>query len=419
MGTQSAVRYMSKSALTSDAASIDTCRILMRGTSPSPSFHSSSYMPKFETQFMSNFLCCDSMFPNLHELMGHYETFHPEQLPGSMSIQNQRQVSAPDPKAAIAAGAAAAVRDPTRAQQSQQEPNHASLEAQKAQQQAWQTIHGFAPPPTPIVGEEEAVGDMEMDDGYPADTTSSQYAPQQPMITHQSQFGRQTNCVPPLDTHALNMSNMQPKHQGLRISTPTTPVSAGRNSTFYQHNPTVSSVNTPTFGTNSNGHPLQQHYTSPDSSAPGTPDELDNGFVGDMSHMTVEANNQHFQNPMNGNYGFVNRHPEFLDTCIDEPAKRLYSPNGEYANPTAPVPETSTSATQMGDAQYGEDSELAITIREEQKLAGVPDPVADGIPKPFYCPVIGCEKAYKNHNGLKYHKGVSLCSFISSFSQVC
>ncbi|KAK3079647.1 Transcriptional regulator of ribosomal biogenesis proteins [Coniosporium uncinatum] len=24
--------------------------------------------------------------------------------------------------------------------------------------------------------------------------------------------------------------------------------------------------------------------------------------------------------------------------------------------------------------------------------------------KPFRCPVIGCEKAYKNQNGLKYHK---------------
>lgn len=28
--------------------------------------------------------------------------------------------------------------------------------------------------------------------------------------------------------------------------------------------------------------------------------------------------------------------------------------------------------------------------------------------KPFKCPVIGCEKAYKNQNGLKYHKAVSL-----------
>ena len=28
--------------------------------------------------------------------------------------------------------------------------------------------------------------------------------------------------------------------------------------------------------------------------------------------------------------------------------------------------------------------------------------------KPFKCPVIGCEKAYKNQNGLKYHKSVSV-----------
>jgi transcription factor SFP1 len=45
-------------------------------------------------------------------------------------------------------------------------------------------------------------------------------------------------------------------------------------------------------------------------------------------------------------------------------------------------------------------------VRENQLLnglAGVGGFVGEEI-KPFKCPVIGCEKAYKNQNGLKYHK---------------
>lgn len=64
--------------------------------------------------------------------------------------------------------------------------------------------------------------------------------------------------------------------------------------------------------------------------------------------------------------------------------------------------------TKLGNAQYGPNSEIARRIREQQMLAGVPDTttgiLSNDEPKPFRCPVIGCEKAYKNQNGLKYHK---------------
>jgi transcription factor SFP1 len=36
-------------------------------------------------------------------------------------------------------------------------------------------------------------------------------------------------------------------------------------------------------------------------------------------------------------------------------------------------------------------------------------------PKPFRCPVIGCENAYKNQNGLKHHKSVSNGSVLRGF----
>ena len=85
---------------------------------------------------------------------------------------------------------------------------------------------------------------------------------------------------------------------------------------------------------------------------------------------------------------------------IDEPAKRLFHNVNKKFTKQPPV-------SQLGDGQYSENSEVARTIREVQRSVGVPEPQTDGgVPKPFHCPVIGCEKAYKNQNGLKYHKMV-------------
>ncbi|KAK5017682.1 Transcriptional regulator of ribosomal biogenesis proteins, partial [Cryomyces antarcticus] len=82
---------------------------------------------------------------------------------------------------------------------------------------------------------------------------------------------------------------------------------------------------------------------------------------------------------------------------IDEPAKRLFSKQGGFNN----------QHTGFTNGQFGANGELAKRMREQQLMAGMGgNPV--GFPgeeiKPFRCPVIGCEKAYKNQNGLKYHK---------------
>lgn len=179
---------------------------------------------------------------------------------------------------------------------------------------------------------------------------------------------------------------------------------------MYQNNPTVSSVNTPTLV----AHPLQQqqYMNTPDSSAPGTPGGLGKDFIGDYGNMSIGSNQRmmHGQYQGFGGYGFSNGN-ETLDMCIDDPAKRLFSLDGGLHRP----PQCSSS--QLGEGQYTEDSELARTIREQQRMAGVPDPQMDGaVPKPFHCPVIGCEKAYKNQNGLKYHKSVRICPIPPLFS---
>ncbi|SLM40018.1 Zinc finger, C2H2-like [Lasallia pustulata] len=401
--------------------------ILMQGTSPtpfpnyqSPSFHSSSYLPKLEASFMRDFSCCGNNLPTLHDLLQHYEESHAQQMPPPLQRQQSSQTSAPpDSKAAIAAGAAAGIQQ--QAQQQQQQigstianqidttPNPSSTSIPRNAQQHPQFKTEDLSRPLPAVQDMDAVDDMEMDDvsssshvGFSSNNVQQTQYPLQsaPQITQRSHFGQPAR-VPPLDMNPLNMPNPLQTHQGLRNSQPSTPTSAVRSGHPFQHNPTVSSVNTPTMTT----HPLQQqpYRNTPDSSAPGTPaelDTLDTDFVGHVGNMQL-GSNQQFMKGNDGAFGYGNGN-DMLDLCIDEPAKRLFSPNGGGLNNPQQY-----AQFRLGTGQYGPNSELARRIREQQMMAGLAD-TASGVngeePKPFRCPVIGCEKAYKNQNGLKYHK---------------
>ncbi|PWY92023.1 C2H2 transcription factor [Aspergillus heteromorphus CBS 117.55] len=307
--------------------------IIMTGTSPftslqSPSFHSSSYLPKLEANFMRDFSCCGVTLPTLHDLLQHYEEAH----------------------------------------------------ATKSPQQGHRPTH-------PHHSDMDTIDDMELDDtiGDHDAATSQLFAPPS-RDGSQGGFGNANPRVP-----HLNLS-MLPAHQGFNTSQPGTPVASGRPLSL-QNNPTVSSVNTPTLMAN----PLQtsQFRTTPDSSAPGTPAEMDESMVGGFGDLSM-------QNPMmqgQSQFGRFTGNNDMVDLCIDEPAKRLFSPTGGIHTPNAHF--------KLSGAQYGPNSEIARRIREQQLLAGVPDTTAllpNEEPKPFRCPVIGCEKAYKNQNGLKYHK---------------
>ncbi|KAL8990745.1 MAG: hypothetical protein Q9169_008048, partial [Polycauliona sp. 2 TL-2023] len=396
-------------------------RIIMQGSSPfpqqSPSFHSSSYIPKLEANFMKDFACCGLIMASLHELLHHYEENHTESLQQRTNLGHSTAL--PDNKAAIASNTANAVRQSAHQQMQNPVQNtgppHLTQTSADAQTQS-NPVTPKVPKAQPVNNnftasqhhpslDMDAVQDMEMDDvdynPQPGSTANDQWGmPNQSRMMQRSHFGQPASArVPPLNTSALNMGNPLQQIQGLRNSNPTTPVTASRNGNLYHNNPTVSSVNTPTL----TAHPMQQrsYMPTPDSSAPVSPGEMDGDFVGDLGGVSdVGARNQFdaFGNFQFGNGGGM------LDLCIDEPAKRLYNANGDY---NSSIPPQQTNASKLGDAQYSENSEIARTIRERQKQAGIPDGGSgpnDGIPKPYHCPVIGCEKAYKNHNGLKYHK---------------
>ena len=406
--------------------------IIMEGSSPfpyqSPSYHSSSYLPKLEANFMKDFRCCGLTLPSTHELLQHYEEHHAQQMPASRKPSAQPNAGTDSRKPSTV--------NPAAAVQSRGGPQE-QVDTTSGSNESSAAAHPLSTPiatrNAPQPGEDKSIDlasnqystaqdmdslqdmEMDMDDNSlaPLDNLQQQQYPvqSQPRMTQRSQFGQPSPRAPPLELNTLNMGNHLQQHQGLRNSTPSTPVAPGRNAQFYQNNPTVSSVNTPTLSAHPRQQP-QQYAPTPDSSAPGTPGELDNNFVGNYGNMNM-GNQPFMQNQyhgLSGYYDFGNGN-EMLDLCIDEPAKRLFQYNGAQK----PAKQTSSSS-QLGDGQYSENSELARTIREQQRMAGVPDPQTDGgVPKPFHCPVIGCEKAYKNQNGLKYHKAVRIETYQYSF----
>ncbi|KAI9677954.1 MAG: Transcriptional regulator of ribosomal biogenesis proteins [Bathelium mastoideum] len=368
--------------------------IVMGGTSPytfqSPSFHSSSYLPKMEANFMKDYVCCGLQLDSLHELLQHYEQAHAASgsgmLPrtsnstqggvpsanGNGATQNIGNMPPPQINQAEALNTQFGFNPPSNMQASL---GHNFANQFENQQNGGNGMHG------PGLDEVDPL-DMEMDDSASGSHLQQQRSMQQ---SQQQLSGQGQPRLAPLN---MNLANAF-QHQGLRSSTPTTPQATSQAFTM-QHNPTVSSVNTPTLASFQ-----QQNRHTPDSSHSGTPDQPDQDFGNLYSHIGMNA--QYPQGLDNFDGLGMNNVGTGLDESeqqfIDQPAKRLYSRTGGQSTNDPRVNST----------------ELAKLMRERQMAAGLP---GTGAPlafpgeehKPFRCPVIGCEKAYKNQNGLKYHK---------------
>ncbi|KAK6350293.1 Transcriptional regulator of ribosomal biogenesis proteins [Orbilia brochopaga] len=329
--------------------------IIMTGTSPfsyqSPSYHSSSYLPKLEANFFRDFSCCGKTLPSLHDLLQHYEEVHASQsgnhvqLPESVREFTRNNSTASTGLAgSMSAGLSRLVQ--------QQQMHHQKM-AQASQAQGPNrgdrlgSISG---------GGVDVAEEMEMDDD---------------------------DMTPP-----PNVNQIIPTAPGLRLSTQMPP--------SFMNNPTVSSVNTPNMPNPST--PATDRYKSPDSSGPGTPggadikNELDSlagfgamnlGYMGDELDMTIHDPGKHLFNPMGTGAprapGFPQMSIQQLRAARENELARRMNMDGYMGNnvPGASIP--------------GNEALLqSLWAMQEDK--------------PYKCPVIGCEKAYKNQNGLKYHK---------------
>ena len=164
--------------------------ILMTGTSPftgfqSPSFHSSSYLPKLEANFMRDFSCCGVTLPTLHDLLQHYEEAHATKSP-----HQGHRPSQGESRAALAAAAIAH-------QQSQQNNGqNRGLQPDKIMDMQRKLSH---PQPSHHHPDLDTIDDMELDEPMgDSDSPSNLFSPP-PQSVDQSGFGNSSrphlNCL--------------------------------------------------------------------------------------------------------------------------------------------------------------------------------------------------------------------------------
>jgi len=328
---------------------------------------------------MKDYICCGITLDSLHELLQHYEEAHAGVPTQTMGRTPKEQLNAFANARNTNGGTAAALLQQNHGQQQAPATNHTPQ---------FNHPSGFSQG----LARDPLHSDQDMDDmDMEMDDSSAAPAVQEPYQSHyqpQPQFGRQQSRAPTLNmTLAGNFQNQQ----SFNSSTPTTP-QPGQNPQL-GNNPTVSSVNTPTFG-----QTTSRNVSPPDSVTPHTPGELDMNYNFD--------NSSAFNGQMHQSDQFAfgdGSQPGTSDAglCIDEPAKRLLSKQGGGLGQGA----FAAFKNNLAGGQFANNSELAKRLREQQLMSGFGFPGEE--PKPFRCPVIGCEKAYKNQNGLKYHKQVS------------
>ncbi|KAJ0166227.1 Transcription factor SFP1 [Colletotrichum tanaceti] len=364
--------------------------IAMAGTSPfahqaSPSFHSGSYLPKLEASFMKDFTCCGLNLPNLHDLLQHYEESHTQPSPNTarnapFASQFAAIPTQPSSRASSARPQTQQQNTTSMSQLGQQSRPGSNLVGgmgglgmQLGQQNMPGQQHGHMS----HLDEMDAVGDMEMDDAL---STMEMDDSQRTMSQTRQMFGQQQR--PQLHVNASGLT------QGLRTSQPPTPAAA---SFGLQHNPTVSSVNTPTL-TTQQSTPQQQRPNNGFLQNPQmtSMDDMDDDIPGMPMGGNMELNGSNFGDVSFGN---SNSNSEF---CINDPGKHLFSPGGALTNQQRAI-----QAHLIGMGFDPSQPNSAANKALIQKFGAMMIPEEH---KPFKCPVIGCEKAYKNQNGLKYHK---------------
>lgn len=369
---------------------------------------------------MRDFRCCDRTWPTLHDLLQHYEEQHhgnPNMQMSSPQVNNlskqgvfpmqgtprSNSRSLQPTSMGTSQNGMSGMGMQMAGQMGQQNRqfggmsginmNMGGISSMMRQQQT-------SMPGTPsqsqsqlaMNDELDAVGDMEMDEMM--DVDDSQRTIQQ---TRQM-FGQQQRPQLHLNSSGLSGFNQQ----ALRTSTPTTPGAGGFG---FQNNPTVSSVNTPTLGTQPFRGQFQQDTANLATPSAEMMEEDMAGMpkMSPLSNMNLNLNGLTGLNGSQFGLGFGNGNGNNLNNnfgTISDPGKQLFSPGGGNNMLT---PEQQNIQQQF--AQFGIDVTMLPPGTDLQALLQQLSPLAiQEEHKPFKCPVIGCEKAYKNQNGLKYHK---------------
>lgn len=343
-----------------------------------------------EANFWNNLKCCDTTFNDLHDLLSHFEDVHSQQpstFPYRMSASGSNNFARR--KSSTLAGFS-------------NQGDRAVNQVRGFRPLSDSRMNGLQSPqlPSDLANKNDGqgmdmdtLGDMELD------------TPEPQMYEHDFRaFAEDTDHFsspslssrpPPLRADS-NGSLHSAQGQISAPSNPATPRPLFQS--FTQNtNPMVSSVNTPTFST--------QQQIDEDTNSILQADltqDLDATITGtNFSSNTVPFNSQMLQR-LNADFtafDFGQNGTDMLDLCISEPAKALYSENGGFNTQQFPhFNFTQNTVVSNGD-------ENARKLQAYRLASGMGKQPGDE-ERPFKCPVIGCEKAYKNANGLRYHEKV-------------
>lgn len=314
---------------------------------------------------MRDFTCCGKILPNLHDLLQHYEEAHTQPSPNTSrnhAFSHFGQLGMPAAAKMTASRSGAAhgqMNTQVSGHQRSPVPAFSLVSTQHSAVHAASMTSSLAPGAADDM--DDAVADMEMDEAV----GTMELDDNNKMHQTRQLFGQQQRPRLNMNTSGLT--------QGLRTSQPPTPAAA---SFGLQNNPTVSSVNTPTFVT--------QQQALPSSQAEVEPDEMDE----DLPGMPMGGSNPtdigdgNFANDGDANF------------CINDPAKHLSSANGTFTPCNRSI-QAQLQQLGLSQGQFA-DPEANKALLQRLRIMMMPDEH-----KPFKCPVIGCEKAYKNQNGLK------------------
>jgi transcription factor SFP1 len=339
---------------------------MMAGTSPSAyhpsSFQSSSYLPKMEASFFRDYWCCGTVHASLHDLIQHAEECHGQQsadILSRQSLSNQAGFSFPKQPSLPTVPAA--------------KPQQASQSSSSQLTRGFQTTSGPAKSTLAPI-QDDPLDSMDFD-GFGTSMMSQ---------------------MPQVSTTMSQQSFRQPMTANAATTQPFSLLGG---------NPTVSSVNTPTLSTQS-----LQGKMGAESSIPTSPHVNMGGFdpsidlFGGGGGMTMQNGNIPFLGGDGFDYNLnMGMQPDIGGLTIHDPATQLSSKNGTM--------DSAQMQFGMNNGQFSlGGADLSAAMPQPPVSTGISGAML-GFPgheeKKYKCPVIGCEKAYKNQNGLKYHKQVS------------
>lgn len=422
----------------------------------SPPAAHNAYLPNLEQQYCKDYSCCGLSLPGLHDLLRHYEEAHIATSPGTTMPATHAGYPASNTNAA-------ASQHKRKSQQAvqQRQPQHTNYRNQPQHHQQQQHIiqqqphqrHNQGPgqamsqqrvPLSPATAT-TAHGNLSMGTGSSTSSTGATSSSQVPPQLHLN--GNLVDAVSTNDvflqannTHLSSSHNphMLRRHdQAAAMHNNNVAAQNGKIPITPQHSFNAYSLN---IASNSKGAQASNRMNNMNLH-----NNVPNSNINNMNKFPKFPNNMHAAMELD----FMDE--DIIGGDVDDPAfMRLSNPiahttDGSFAAMNAarfnamsmptvgqptPPPSTTTGTVPPhvihdeeedddddDDDDDEDDDEMAVqstintkTKSSQQNKGYIDDParrlyVMDHEEhKPFKCPVIGCDKTYKNQNGLKYHK---------------